>query len=553
MVLGTFNYLILKRKKDVQRVDKPQRENSTQKEVGLGKILFVLMFGMFVAILNQTVLNVALPVMMIDLNVDASTAQWLMTGFMLVNGILIPISAFLVETYGFRKLFIAAMIFFSAGSIISAISNTFVLVMIGRIVQAIGAGILMPLGMNIFMTVFPPEKRGAAMGTMGIAMILAPALGPTLAGWVIQNYDWHIIFYAMSIIGILDIIFAFSWFHIEKELSKPTFDIQGIIYSSVGFGGLLYGFSKAGSDGWDSFVVIISIVVGILFLILFGFRQLKLEKPLLEIRVLKNNIFSFTLLINAIITMALFGGMLLLPIYLQNIRGFSPIESGLLLLPGALIMGIMGPIAGKIFDKFGVRVLAIVGLGITTYATYEFTKLTGDTPYGTILNFYMLRSFGMSLLMMPIMTAGMNALPLKMISHGTAMSNTIRQVAGSIGTAFLVTIMTRQTSSHLADYSNMFQKDNAFSSNLVNEVGTKLSAGLGLPEATGNSLSIQMMYGEAAKISTINGINDAFLVATILSGLALILSFFLKTPKVKKEQEQGEVQSKDAEIVETTV
>lgn len=535
IVLIAINFLFIrkKRKRDLQL---DSGKEAAVQEVPIGKVLFVLMFGMFIAILNQTLLNVALPVMMTDLNVNATTAQWLMTGFMLVNGILIPISAFLVENYGFRKLFIAAMASFTLGSLVCAVSTTFALVMTGRIIQAIGAGILMPLGMNIFMTVFPPEKRGAAMGTMGIAMILAPAIGPTVSGWVVQNYDWHLMFYAMVVIGLIDIMFAFAWFHLEKELTRPTFDVQGIIYSSIGFGGILYGFSEAGSKGWSSAEVTISLLVGVVFLIFFVIRQLKVEKPLLELRVLRYNMFTFTLIINSIVTMALFGGMLLLPIYLQNIRGFTPIESGLLLLPGALIMGLMGPVAGKIFDRYGVRGLAIVGLAITTYGTYEFTQLTADTPYKTILGIYMLRSFGMSLIMMPIMTAGMNQLPLNMISHGTAMSNTIRQVAGSIGTALLVTVMTQQSTNHMSDFSNLVSKTDPMLMSRLQAMGGSIAKSVGLSEQAGQSIGVQALFGQALQQSTIKGINDAFYIATILALIALVLSFFLKTPKeIKKE------------------
>jgi EmrB/QacA subfamily drug resistance transporter len=528
-ILGFINYRFLKKPKQIHKneletIAVKQNEHMVKTDVSLGKILFVMLFGMFIAILNQTAINTALPNMMNDLNVSATTAQWLITGFMLVNGILIPISAFLIETYGFRKLFISSMVMFTIGSFICSISHSFTIIMIGRVVQAIGAGVLMPLGMNVFMTVFPPEKRGTAMGTMGIAMILAPAIGPTLSGYIVENYHWNVMFYGMVIIGIIDIVFAILWFKIERNVTKPKIDLFGIIYSTIGFGSLLYGFSEAGSNGWGDLKVIITLIIGLFFIAIFGYRQFKIENPLLKLEVLKFNMFTFTLLINAIVTMSMFGGMLLLPIYLQNIRGFSPIDSGLLLLPGALIMGFMGPIAGKIFDKYGIKVLAIVGLSITTYATFEFTHLTSDTPYKTILGFYMLRSFGMSMVMMPIMTAGMNALPLRLISHGTAMSNTMRQVAGSIGTAFLVTIMSRQTIFHAADYANNISSQNNILIIGINSIANQF----------GSSTAVQLLYGEVMKQSTIEGINDAFIIATIISLCALLFSFFLETKKLSK-------------------
>ncbi len=497
----------------------PSKQVSTE-NVSIPKVLTVLLIGMFIAILNQTLINVALPVLINDFNVSTSTAQWLTTGFMLVNGILIPISAFLMRSYTFRQLFLASMTLFFFGSIICSMAMNFPVMMIGRVVQAAGAGILMPLGSNVFMTLFPPHKRGAAMGMLGIAMILAPAVGPTITGYVIQNYDWHVMFYAMSFFGLVTLLLGAAWFRLTQPLSKPSFDALGVLFSTIGFGSLLYGFSEAGNDGWDSPIVISSIVIGLIGIAAFAMRELSMEDPMLNIRVLKVPEFSFTLFINVIVTMALFGGMLLLPIYLQSIRGFSPVDSGLLLLPGSLIMGITGPIAGRLFDRFGIRPLAIFGLTLMTYGTWELTQLNMDTSYYSIMGIYMVRSFGMAFIMMPIMTAGMNALPMKMIPHGNATQNTLRQVAGSIGTAILV--MTRQTTAHLADDANQFTTLDPTLSQHLNDLGQQL----------GSSQAASMSwFTTLTKQATIQGITDAFWIATVLSALALILSFFLHGKK----------------------
>ncbi|MGF9766259.1 DHA2 family efflux MFS transporter permease subunit [Bacillus albus] len=505
----------------------PKKQMSTPVEnVNVKAVVAVLILGMFVSILNQTIINVALPPLMNEFNVSTSTAQWLITGFMLVNGILVPISAFLVSRFTYRKLFVAAMLFFTVGSIICAISGNFTMMMTGRVIQAVGAGILMPVGMNIFMTLFPPHKRGAAMGLLGVAMILAPAIGPTVTGWVIENYSWNLMFYAMFIIGLIITFLSLKFFTLAQPVSKTKLDIFGVVSSSIGLGSLLYGFSEAGNNSWTSAEVIISLVIGVIGLALFIWRELTTDNKMLDLQVFKYPVFTFTLVINAIVTMALFGGMLLLPVYLQNIRGFTPIESGLLLLPGSLIMGIMGPVAGKLFDKYGIRPLAIIGLAITTYATYEFTKLSMDTPYSVIMTDYIIRSIGMSFIMMPIMTAGMNALPMKLISHGTATQNTSRQVAGSIGTAILITLMTQQTTAHVADYGNMLTTSNPILVDKVHGMGQSLAALAGSAQA-GDAMSTQLLYGQISKLSAINGINDAFLIATILAGIAWVLSFFL--------------------------
>lgn len=510
-----------------QEKEVPKKQMSMPVEnVNVKAVVAVLILGMFVSILNQTIINVALPPLMNEFNVSTSTAQWLITGFMLVNGILVPISAFLVSRFTYRKLFVAAMLFFTVGSIICAISGNFTMMMTGRVIQAVGAGILMPVGMNIFMTLFPPHKRGAAMGLLGVAMILAPAIGPTVTGWVIENYSWNLMFYAMFIIGLIITFLSLKFFTLAQPVSKTKLDVFGVVSSSIGLGSLLYGFSEAGNNSWTSAEVVISLIIGVIGLALFIWRELTTDNKMLDLQVFKYPVFTFTLVINAIVTMALFGGMLLLPVYLQNIRGFTPIESGLLLLPGSLIMGIMGPVAGKLFDKYGIRPLAIIGLAITTYATYEFTKLSMDTPYSVIMTDYIIRSIGMSFIMMPIMTAGMNALPMKLISHGTATQNTSRQVAGSIGTAILITLMTQQTTAHVADYGNMLTTSNPILVDKIHGMGQSLAALAGSAQA-GDAMSTQLLYGQISKLSAINGINDAFLIATILAGIAWVLSFFL--------------------------
>ncbi|RAI80553.1 MFS transporter [Macrococcoides goetzii] len=489
------------------------------KGITLGKVITALMIGMFVAILNQTLINVALPVLINDFSISTSTAQWLTTGFMLVNGILVPISAYMIQRFTYRQLFLTAMLFFTLGSMICAISFNFPLMMLGRVIQAVGAGILMPLGTNVFMTLFPPDKRGAAMGMMGIAMILAPAIGPTLTGWVIQNYHWNVMFYGMSVIGAISLLIGFFWFKIYQPTKDVKLDIPGVIFSTLGFGSLLYGFSEAGNKGWDSAIVISTMIIGMIFIVLFIYREMTMKIPMMDLRALKYSGFSFTLLINIIVTMSLFGGMLLLPVYLQSIRGFSPLDSGLLLLPGSLLMGLMGPISGKLLDKIGIKPIAIFGLAIMTYATWELTKLSMDTSYRHILSIYILRSFGMSFIMMPIMTAGMNALPLRMIPHGNAISNTIRQLAGSIGTAILVTVMTQQTTAHMGDIANQLDKTNPAIVNSMSQIGQQMGS---------SNLGTQVVMGQIQKMATINGINDAFWIATALSLLAFVLAFFLK-------------------------
>ncbi|HDG2770712.1 TPA: DHA2 family efflux MFS transporter permease subunit [Staphylococcus aureus] len=497
--------------------------------VSRGKILAALLFGMFIAILNQTLLNVALPKINTEFNISASTGQWLMTGFMLVNGILIPITAYLFNKYSYRKLFLVALVLFTIGSLICAISMNFPIMMVGRVLQAIGAGVLMPLGSIVIITIYPPEKRGAAMGTMGIAMILAPAIGPTLSGYIVQNYHWNVMFYGMFIIGIIAILVGFIWFKLYQYTTNPKADIPGIIFSTIGFGALLYGFSEAGNKGWGSVEIETMFAIGIIFIILFVIRELRMKAPMLNLEVLKFPTFTLTTVINMVVMMSLYGGMILLPIYLQNLRGFSALDSGLLLLPGSLIMGLLGPFAGKLLDMIGLKPLAIFGIAVMTYATWELTKLNMDTPYMTIMGIYVLRSFGMAFIMMPMVTAAINALPGRLASHGNAFLNTMRQLAGSIGTAILVTVMTTQTTQHLSAFGEELDKTNPVVQDHMRELASQYG---------GQEGAMKVLLQFVNKLATVEGINDAFIVATIFSIIALILCLFLQSNKKAKATAQ---------------
>lgn len=469
-------------------------------KVAKGPIIFVMVLGAFVAILNQTLMNVALPVMMVDLDIDANTAQWLTTIYMLVNGILIPITAFLMEKFSTRKLLLTAMSLFALGTLVCGIAPGFGILLVGRVIQAAGAGIMMPLLSVVILSLFPIEKRGAAMGLIGLAMMSAPAIGPPLSGWIVQNYSWRVLFFIVLPIALIDVIVGYFILRNVTKLSNPKIDIPSILLSTFAFGGLLYGFSSAGQNGWTDPIVLTTLGIGVVAMVIFILRQMRIKVPMLEFRVFKYKIFSLTTAINVVVTMAMFSAMLLIPIYLQNVRGFTPLESGLLLLPGAIISGILSPITGKLFDKIGARPLALVGLAIIAVTTFFFTDLTDTTSYTYMMLVYSGRMIGISMIMMPIMTAGLNVLPQRLYSHGTAMANTLRQVSGAIGTAFLITVMSNQTANHIKDF---------------------------LPK---DSMPDKQELAHIKDLATIEGINDAFMVATGFAVVGFILSFFIKRP-----------------------
>lgn len=473
-----------------------------------GPILTVLILGAFVSLLNQTLMNVALPSIMEDLNIGESTAQWITTGFMLVNGVLIPVTAFLMERFSTRQLFLTAMGLFAGGTLICGIAPDFSILMAGRIIQAAGAGIMMPLLTTVVLALFPVQKRGGAMGLIGVAIIFAPAIGPTLSGFVVEHYTWRMLFYIVFPIAAITLILGAIYLKNVTKQTFPKIDTLAVILSTLGFGGILYGFSTAGTNGWGDLTVITGLVVGFVGLFLFIVRELRAKRPMLDFRVFKSFIFSLTTIINIAITVAMFAPMLLIPLYLQNVLDVSPMNSGLMLMPGAIIMGLMSPITGKVFDKIGARPLAIVGLTITVITTYMFTDLTDSTSYMYLIIVHTIRMFGMSMIMMPIMTAGLNQLPERLHPHGTAMVNTVRAVAGAIGTAFLVTVMTNNAKNSIEDIivQHQFNPEN----------------------------QADMMH--AAELAQVEGINHAFMVSTIFAVVALILSFFLKRGVTSDEE-----------------
>ncbi|MWC30719.1 DHA2 family efflux MFS transporter permease subunit [Paenibacillus sp. MMS18-CY102] len=481
-----------------------------------GPLLFVMILGAFIAVLNQTIMSVALPELMGDFNIEASTAQWLTTGYMLVNGVLIPITAFLMMRFTTRELFQSSMLIFLVGTIVSAIAPNFDMLLVGRLVQAAGAGIIMPLLMNVILTVFPPDKRGAAMGMVGLAIIFAPAVGPAIAGYVLEHYAWRTLFYGMIPFAVLVIGVAWVYLKNVAERTYPKIDVWSVLISTIGFGTLLYGFSSAGSKGWSDFIVIGSVVVGAVSLALFTWRQLVSSSPLLDLRAFKYSMFSLTTVINIAVTMVMYADMMLLPLYLQNARGFTALESGMLMLPGALLMGLMMPITGKLFDKFGAKWLSVIGMAITILTTIGFVNLTDSTSYTYLVLMSTGRRFGMAMFLMPITTAGLNQLPARLNAHGTAISNTIKQVAGAIGTSLLVTVMSTQTKSHLKDMA-----------------------------ASGAAGTKEHMIMEA----TIQGINDAYLVIIGIGVIGLVLSFFIKrVGQAEAEEDAGVVLAKQPKV-----
>lgn len=411
-------------------------------------VLAIVIAGAFIAILNQTVLSSALPKLMEDFQITAGTAKWVTTIYLLVNGIMVPVTAFLIDRYPTRKLFIVSLLSFIAGTVLTGSAPNFGLLIIGRILQAIGAGVQLPLVAVIPMIIFPVEKRGTAMGMTGIVMSCAPAVGPVVAGWIIDAFGWRMMFWSILPLAVILLVVSFIFLTNVGELKHPHLDIFSVVLSTLAFGGLLYGFSNASNMGWVSPLVILPLIIGAVALVWFIRRQFHIKKPLLELRVLKTPKFAYSAIIVTVINSALSAGSIVLPLYLQNVLGLSAFQTGMLMMPGAAASIIVSPLSGMLFDKFGPRVISIVGLLGLTGALTGLAFIGPAPPIPYLVCIYVLQSAGLTLANMPVNTWGLNALKNEYIAHGNAISNTGRQVGGSISTAIIVTIMTMVTTAH---------------------------------------------------------------------------------------------------------
>ncbi|MBS9338687.1 multidrug efflux MFS transporter [Fructobacillus sp. M2-14] len=476
-------------------------------------MMALLMIGSFVIILMQTSLGTALPALMTAFNVNAATVQWLTTIFLMVNGIMVPVSAYMTTRIPTKYLYLSALAVYIVGTLIAytAPTSAFWLMLVARALQAMAAGIVMPLMQVVALTLFSENARGKAMGSIGLVIGMAPAIGPTLSGWILDgkhNFlgltwggDWRSIFGIVLPLAI--IVFGLSIFFFKNvlETKKVALDIRSLIESTIGFGLLLFGFAMVSDHGWGSFSYVIApIIVGAMVIAEFVRHQLHMEKPFLDVRVFMNKQFTITTTLVSLTFIAMLGVEMVLPTYMQTVRGLSALDSGLTLLPGALMMGLISPIAGSFYDKYGAKRLAIFGFAMVTMATLPYYFLTEDTPSLYITTLYMVRMAGVAFTMMPLTSSAMGVLTKEQNAQGTAVNNTARQIAASLGTAILASVMQSVANDNMPSAS--------------------------LKEAD------PLAYGSKAISATLDGFHTSFFVAAIFALAAFILAFFLHSGKV---------------------
>ncbi|MCP8969749.1 DHA2 family efflux MFS transporter permease subunit [Ectobacillus ponti] len=409
-------------------------------------IMASLLICGFVGILSENALNIALSNLMEVFRISAATAQWLTTGFLLVLGILSPISGLLLQRFSTRQLFICALSSSIIGTGIAAIGLNFEMLMAARVLQAIGIGLLMPLIFNTVLVVYPQEKRGAAMGTVGLVYMFAPALGPTVAGVIIQYLSWHFIFWLSLPFLVIGFLVGLKYVENVTAVTKLRIDLLSVTLSTLGFGGVVFGLSMAGegSEGWTSPVVLTSIIVGFVALCLFILRQIWMKQPLLNLHVFQYPMYIVGVIMVVACMMIFMSTMIILPMYLQNKNGLglSTLAAGLMLLPGSAFNGILAPRMGSWYDKYGPKWLVIPGVAIMAVMLWFFTGISNASSLALIVVLHIGLMIGSSMVLMPAQTNGLNQLPPELYPHGTAVISTLQQVAGAIGTAVSVSILS---------------------------------------------------------------------------------------------------------------
>ncbi len=424
----------------------PRRADAPENRARNRLVIAVLLVSAFIVILNETIMGVAIPHLMADLDITATAAQWLSTAFMLTMAVVIPITGFLLERFSTRSMFITAMTLFSLGTLIAASAPGFPVLLAGRIVQATGTAIMMPLLMTTVMTLVAPAARGRVMGNISIVISVAPAIGPTISGFILSVLDWRWMFIIVLPIALAGL---FIGGRLITNISTPRaarIDVFSVVLSVFGFGGLVYGLSSLGGDSSvEALPVWASFIVGALALAAFIARQLWLQRTdraLLDLRTFRSRVFTFSIVMMAVSMMTLFGAVILLPIYTQNVLGLDALSTGLLLLPGGLVMGLLAPIVGRLYDKVGPRILLVPGVVVVNAALWSFTMLDESSPVVMVLIAHITLSVGLAFLFTPLFTASLGSVVPRLYAHGSAVIGTVQQVAGAAGTALFVTVMT---------------------------------------------------------------------------------------------------------------
>lgn len=521
-------------------------------------VAIVVIFGLFMTILDGTIVNIAIPRLQNVFGVNLTSVQWVLTAYTLVQGVATPLTAFLSQRFGQKRLYLMALAGFTIGSALCGFSWNLPMLIFFRVLQGATGAFMSPLAITLLWSEFPPHERGTAMGALGVPILLAPAFGPTLGGYIVTYLGWQLIFFINVPIGILGIILGFIFLREGQAEARSAFDLPGFICASIGLGSLLYGLSDASTDGWSSSKVMSFLIVGILMLIIFVIIELQRvnrgRQPLLDLRVFANGPFTTSNITSSLVTFSLYGGLFIIPIYLQNLRGLSAFQAGLLLLPQAFASMVAALVGGRLVDKFGVRAVVIPGLVILGAALWLFTSLGANTPYGTIQFWLIGRSLALGLCFQPLAVSALSEIRPRQLSQATAVNTTVRFVISSFAVAVMATLVQTQTAVHYGHLAELVTP-----SSPLGQLVPQLQALFTLHGASASAAyaaAIQVISGLVRKQATILAMQDAFRISLVLTVVAIVSAFFVRsrravaptiTPEQRPMSEQERAEAAEAE------
>lgn len=493
--------------------------------------MLVVVVGAFMSFLDSSIVNVALPHMMAVFGASAEDIQWVLTAYLLTCGMLIPTSAFLCERFGHRRIYILALLIFTLGSALCGISWNLNIMIAARIIQAVGGGLIIPVSMAIVYLLAPPEKMGTAMGLWGLAAILGPSVGPTLGGWLVDSTSWEWIFFINVPIGFITM--ALCPF-ILKETPVNTdikFDGLGTFFVTAACFSLLLALSKGTDWGWSSQSVISLLLIAVFTICAFAIWELSIDNPLIDVRVFRNRAVLASLVAMSLVTIGMLGAIFIIPIYAENLLGFSPLKTGILMMPMALVSAVLMPVSGKLYDKFGAFYAGLFGVVIAIIVTYSLRNMSLETSYNSLQNTLALRSVGFGLALMPIANAAMSAVPGELAAMTSAVVNTVRQVASSLGIAVVNYVIVIRQAYHQDALHSCISYGSFSAAESISRMQMYLT-GTGYTASSAKTGVLSLLNQLCARQAAMNAIDDAIVVLVLLMVLAIPMVFFLTPEKV---------------------
>ena len=490
------------------------------------KIVIVAICGTFMMMIDATIVNIALPHILSVFNDSLDKMQFVTSAYLLSMAVSAPLSTYLMSKFGVKRIYIGSLVFFLVGSMMCGFAWNTNSLIICRIIQGFSSGILMPLAMTLIFTNVPPEGRGTAMGIFGIPMVLAPAVGVSLGGYLVEYMDWRWCFYVNIPIVIAAVIISIAWIKDTPKTAKLPLDIKGFIFAALGFGSLLYALTYAPSWGWGDIRTIGLLAASVVCLIIWAVVELKVKVPLLDLRVFKYRGYSLGTFLNLVTTLGLYSAMLLLPLFLQTVRGLGAFQAGLLMIPQAIGSMFGTIIGGRFYDKVGPRPPVILGLILTGYITWQLSALDVTTPNSTFIMLVSFRGLGIGLCMMPVMTFSLAEVPAALTSAASTLSNVFRSVFGGLATAIFASLLSYYEKINAAVMVQTVTPDSGSTLQVMSTAQVYLQkAGMGLQAA--HQQAIALLYGMTIQRAYILAFDKVFIVGAIIIFIGIIPALFL--------------------------